>query len=129
MVSAPECEGHFHSYPALPVAIVGGLYIDLGMQLFQEYTSREFDQIIAINTSIDAHRLAFSGEEVAFFVKIKKVISESSIVICGEAKIDSEVIADAEFELQGLKISENRKQMKKITLFSMDSRGDLLPSS
>ncbi|MEO0760108.1 MAG: hypothetical protein AAFY78_24930, partial [Cyanobacteria bacterium J06648_16] len=101
----------------------------MGMQLFQEYTSREFDQIIAINTSIDAHRLAFSGEEVAFFVKIKKVISESSIVICGEAKIDSEVIADAEFELQGLKISENRKQMKKITLFSMDSRGDLLPSS
>ncbi len=102
-VLAEECEGHFKNYPALPVAIVGNLFIDLGIKLFHNNTNNIFNNVKIIHTNIKALRLAFSGEEVCFFTNIKSIISENTLIITGVAKVQDEVIARVEFKLKGYK--------------------------
>lgn len=96
-----ECEGHFEDFPALPVAIVGGLFIDLGIKLFHHATRFAFNKVIITHTEIEALRLAFSGEEVSFSTSIKSTISENELIISGEARVKDEIIAKTEFTIEG----------------------------
>ena len=97
-----ECEGHFKNYPALPVAIVGNLFIELGMKLFQKCTDGQFSKIVARKTSMAAQKLAFAGESISFTARIKSMNSPASITIVTEALVGDETISNAEFELLGL---------------------------
>lgn len=103
VVLAKECEGHFLDYPALPVAIIGYLYIELGMKLFSKHTNNQFDKILVMNTTINALRLAFSGEKVTFELNIKEVVSPNSIILAGITKVKEEIISNTEIELLGVK--------------------------
>lgn len=100
-----ECEGHFRHYPALPVALIGGLFGDLGFHLFKHEISG-YDKLISPRTVIKARGLVFSGEHIYFVGKICKRISKNHIVIFAEAKVGEEVVADVEFELKGIKADE-----------------------
>jgi hypothetical protein len=101
IVLAEECEGHFKNYPALPVAIIGNLLIDLGIKLFHNNTNNTFNNVKIIHTDIKALRLAFSGEEVYFSTNIKSIISENTINITGVAKVQDEIISTIEFKIKG----------------------------
>jgi hypothetical protein len=96
-----ECEGHFENYPALPVAIVGNLFIDLGIKLFNKHTNNTFSKALIIDTEIKALRLAFSGEEVRFSTNLKSIISEDEVIITGEAKVEDEIVSTIEFKIKG----------------------------
>jgi hypothetical protein len=101
------CDGHFQDYPALPVAIVGNHNIELGIDLFNHHTANQFNKVISINCTVNAFRLAFSGEDVTFSTKIKQVLSNDRIIFSGEAKVGEEVISNSEFELKGIISIEN----------------------
>ncbi len=103
-VLAKECEGHFLDYPALPVAIIGNLYVELAIKLFNKYTNNQFDKMIVLNTTINALRLAFSGEEVIFEHSIKEVLSADSVILSGVTKVRGEVISNTEIKLLGVKL-------------------------
>lgn len=103
IVLAEECEGHFKNYPALPVAIIGNLFIDLGIKLFHNNTNNTFNNVKIIHTDIKALRLAFSGEEICFSTNIKSIISENTINITGVAKVQDEIISTTEFQIKGYK--------------------------
>lgn len=100
-VLAEECEGHFKNYPALPVAIIGNLFIDLGIQLFQNNTNNTFKKVKIIHTDIKALRLAFTNENVCFSTNLKSIISENTLFITGQAKVNDEVISTIEFKVKG----------------------------
>lgn len=97
-----DCLGHFKNYPALPVAIVGNLFIELGMELFKKNSHCFFSKIIVLKTEIKALRLAFSGEEISFSTKIKKCNSNGSLVISGQATVKDNIVSTIKFELFGL---------------------------
>lgn len=100
-IAAAECEGHFRDYPALPVALVGNLFGELGFRLFRENLPG-YRKIISPYTSIRAYRLAFAGEFVHFVGRISKRLSSNTILVTAEAKVDDEIIANVEFELRGV---------------------------
>ncbi len=97
-----ECEGHFKHFPALPVAIIGGLFGELGYSLF-EHNVQDYGTIISPQTDIKAHGLIFSGEHLHFTGRIHKWISDKHIQIKAEAMVGEEIVADATFELKGIK--------------------------
>lgn len=98
-----ECEGHFRSFYALPVALLGGLFGELGFHLFRKNIPG-YDKLVSPRTVIKAKGLAFSGEKIHFTGKISKRISKSRIEITAKALVRDEVVADIVFELQGVKI-------------------------
>ncbi len=100
-----ECEGHFKNYPALPVAVIGDLFRELGFALYKKFFPG-YDKMISPRTSIRAYRLAFHGESVAFVGRISKRISRGVILVTAEAKVGDEIISSVEFEVKGVK-SEN----------------------
>ena len=107
-VLVSDCEGHFEDYPALPVAIICNLFGELGLNLFFHHFSKKFTQAIVTLASINAKRLVFSGEHLTF--QGAKVYSKSDreMVISSKALVGDEVVADAEFELYGIKNIEHK---------------------
>ncbi|WP_107822830.1 hypothetical protein [Mangrovibacterium marinum] len=101
IVQASECEGHFRNYPALPVALIGNLFGELGFALFK-HNVPGFKRIISPRTSIRAYRLAFTGEHVRFVGRISKYISDDTIQVTAEAKVGDEIVSNVEFELRGV---------------------------
>jgi len=101
VVSAIECEGHFRNYPALPVALIGNLFGELGFTLFK-HNVPGYRRIISPRTSIRAYRLAFSGEQVRFVGRISKCLSHDTIQVTAEAKVGDEIVSNVEFELRGV---------------------------
>ena len=101
IVSAQECEGHFRNYPALPVALIGNLFGELGFTLFK-HNVPGYKRIISPRTSIRAYRLAFSGERVHFVGRISECLAYDTIKITAEAKVGDEIVANVEFELRGV---------------------------
>lgn len=100
-ILAHECDGHFRNYPALPVALVGNLFGELGFKLFNA-TIPGYQKVISPRTSIRAYRLAFSGEFVSFVGRIAKRIAADTILVTAEAKVGDEIVANVEFELKGV---------------------------
>lgn len=96
-----DCEGHFKNFPALPVAIIGGLFGELCMPLFK-YHNPDLTKIVSKEVVINANRLAFTGEHVSFEGKIEKRLPNDSLKLIAYAKVGDEVIADAHFELQAI---------------------------
>lgn len=101
IVEAKDCAGHFSNHPALPAAIVGGLMGNLGMQMHNQYFP-EFDKIVGKYIEINARRLAFSGEYLTFKGEISEIIGENTIRMHASAKVGEEIVADAEFLLEGV---------------------------
>ncbi len=101
-----ECEGHFRHFPALPVALIGGLFGELGFNLFK-HNIPGFDKVVSPRTDIRAHGLVFSGEHLHFTGKISKWISDDTIQITAEARVGDEIVSDVEFELKGVNTSVN----------------------
>ncbi|KOH43425.1 hypothetical protein [Sunxiuqinia dokdonensis] len=112
-----ECEGHFRDFPALPVALIGGLFGELGYQLFK-HNLPGFDTIISPRTDIKAHGLVFSGEHLHFAGRISQWISDEAILITAEALVGDDVVADVSFILKGVKQEKEKghrkQQLKKI---------------
>jgi len=96
-----DCEGHFRHYPALPVALVGNLFGELGFELFKKHFPG-YSKLISPYTTIRAYRLAFAGEFVTFVGRISKHISKDTILVTAEAKVGDEIIASVEFEVKGV---------------------------
>lgn len=96
-----DCEGHFKDFPALPVAIIGGLFGELCMPLFK-YHNPDLTKILSTEVVINAYRLAFTGEHVIFEGKIDKRLPNDSVRLIAYAKVGDEIIADAHFELQAI---------------------------
>lgn len=103
IVLPDDCAGHFPTRSALPVAIIGNYFIDLGMRLFQNFTDRQFSQSIVLATSINASRLVFAGKQICFSVKIKQILSDELITISGMAMVGDEIVSDIEFTVMGRK--------------------------
>ena len=101
IVEAADCEGHFQKYPALPAAIVGGLYGNLCMPLFLHYYPG-FSKVIGKGIKIRAKRLAFPGEHLEFKAVITDRIGLDTIRLSAAAFVGNEIVADAEFELKGV---------------------------
>lgn len=100
IIEANDCEGHFQDYPALPVALVGGLFCELGMHLVRSVLP--YQTIIALSTDIKASRLAFTGEELKFEGTIAEQIDKNTFRIKAIAKVGEEQVAQADFVLKGI---------------------------
>ncbi|WP_075344004.1 hypothetical protein [Tenacibaculum agarivorans] len=98
-ISPSECEGHFENYPALPVAIVGNLLGEIGMELFLSKNSR-FSKVIVLSADIKAKKLIFHGEYLTFRGKLKSMNETTAQIYC-EAVLNENVIATADFEVIG----------------------------
>ncbi|WP_068471538.1 hypothetical protein [Saccharicrinis aurantiacus] len=100
-VEPSDCEGHFKDFPALPVAIIGGLFGELCMPLFK-YHNPHLTKILCKEVIINAYRLAFSGEHITLEGRIDKRLPNDSVKLIAYAKVGDEIIADAHFELQAV---------------------------
>ncbi|WP_066631179.1 hypothetical protein [Labilibacter marinus] len=100
VVNSSECEGHFENYPCLPVAIVGGLFGDLAVNLLEHVTGCH--QMIDKSAVINAKRLAFAGEFVHFEGKLLEQKEDNTIVMFAQAFVGDEVIADVTTEVVGV---------------------------
>lgn len=107
-----ECEGHFRNFPALPVAMIGGLFGELGYQLFK-HNLPGYDTIISPRTDIKAHGLVFSGEHLHFAGRISQWISDDAILITAEAMVGEDVVADVKFILKGIKLAKDKGNRRK----------------
>ena len=101
IIEANDCEGHFQNYPALPVALVGGLFCELGMHLVRSVLP--YQTIIALSTDIKANRLAFTGEELTFEGRVAEQINDDTFRITAISKVGDEQVAEADFVLKGVK--------------------------
>jgi len=94
-----ECEGHFENYPALPVAIVGNLLGEIGIELFLS-KSPDFSKVIVLSADIKAKKLIFHGEYLTFRGKLKSINKVTAQIYC-EAIVNENIIATADFEVIG----------------------------
>ena len=100
VVSSSECEGHFNDYPCLPVAVVGGLFSDLAVNLLEHVTG--YTHMLGKSAVINAKRLAFAGEFVRFEGRLEEKKSDDTIVMYAQALVGDEVIADITTEVVGI---------------------------
>lgn len=100
-IMAEDCAGHFKNYPALPVAVIGGLFGELCMPLFKHHHP-QYDKVLGTKVIISAKRLAFAGEKVSFEGYMSDKIAEGTHNIIACAKVGDEIIAEAKFELKGV---------------------------
>lgn len=100
MIAPEDCEGHFENYPALPVAIIGNLLGQIGMQLFLA-KHKECSKVMVMRADINAYRLSFHGEYVSFQGTIKEEKTNGTTLLFCEAIVNQKVIADAAFEIIG----------------------------
>lgn len=102
IIEANDCEGHFEAFPALPVALVGGLFCELGMHLVRSVLP--YQTIIALTTDIKANKLPFVGEELQFEGFIAEQINSTTFRIQAQAKIGEEIVGEADFVLKGIQL-------------------------
>ena len=98
-----DCEGHFPDYPALPVAVICNLFAELGLNLYFDQFSNEFNQAIVTHATINAKRLVFSGEYLTLRGTKIQGKNDHKMVVQSKAYVEDEIVADAEFELCGVK--------------------------
>ncbi len=109
-VLSSECEGHFKDYPALPVAIICNSFTELGLKLFLHHYSNEFTKAVGTHANINANRLVFSGEYLTFRGETKRNNkSDKTMIFYFEALVNNKKVADAEFEICGIKNIDNNK--------------------
>lgn len=118
VIEEQDCKGHFENFPALPVAIIGNLYSELGIHLFQELTQNKYNKVNVEYANIHAFELAFAGEEVSFKAELKEDKSSSYKLIYCQAIINNKVVSDITIGLRGV---EEFKQKKEATFIESAS--------
>ena len=102
IVEPYQCEGHFRNYPALPVAIVANLFMELGIKLCKAKGFEIFNKLIVTKAQISASKLAFSGENVSFKANLEQIISYNEAVVSFEALVEGNVIATGRAVMTGI---------------------------
>lgn len=103
IVNKEECVGHFEDYPCLPVAVIGNLLTSLGMDLFLNTTSDEYDKAIVTSLKINATKMIFHGSFLIIDAYIKEKISPGYMTIYARADVDNQIVSDITFNVKGLK--------------------------
>lgn len=91
-VDAAYCEGHFDNYPALPVAVVGGLFTELGGQFFHYLSENKYTKCYSKTAELKALRLVFTGEELHLKAKLIEYKNETYKMRI-EAYVKEELVA------------------------------------
>ncbi len=92
-VSKEHCSGHFKNYPALPVAIIANLFMELGIELCKKHKLGSNEKFIVKGAQIEAVRLVFATEKVQFKAIFKKPFFTSEPTVLFHAFVDDEVVA------------------------------------
>ncbi len=95
-----ECEGHFENYPVLPVAIIGNLLGEIGIELFLAKNTN-FSNVIVLSADIKAKKLIFHGAYLTFRGVLKNTKVGVTRIFC-EAIVHNKVVANADFEVVGV---------------------------
>lgn len=100
-IKPEDCEGHFHNYPALPVAIIANLFSEVAMRMFL-HKFPNFKKVCLLTADLEASRLAFHGESLKFRGKIISQGSDNSMTFRCEGIIDDKVVAFGQSDMIGL---------------------------
>lgn len=96
VVDKNECIGHFHNYPALPVARLGMAMGNLGSMHFMHLNPNEKKKFKVTFTEIIANQLVFVGEEIKYRTELVDPNPEKGMIIRTIAYTDkSDFVAEA----------------------------------
>lgn len=119
VISPNDCEGHFHEYPAFPIAIIANLFGELGITLFLDKFP-VYNKAFYSNATLSAKRLAFHGEHIIFKGTINNR-TEDTLTVQVEALINNKVVARGVGELKGVKKTHDTALHESQTLYSLDA--------